>query len=427
VVVVSAELAQVEREVATAVIAHGAEALAEARAIIEPEDLATTDARLLFAAACRIVDGGHDVTVPGLVLAMKEAGSSHTLAKLLEMMQGRWGYRSALPEYLRRVRRAADVRRILEHCKGVELLALTGDPEPAELLAQMEAGAQDMRERGAEQSTSIGKDPLRRALMRAEDDPFMATDFGDLKIPRGGGRGFTGICGRPGMGKTAFVLGSIVAPARIRGQRVAVFSVEMSVEDCERRQLATVAGLQIQQVHMSLDHTDEHHMEIIAAADRLVGDCYMVDEHPAPTAAYIRSQVERYSGLWGGIDLVVIDHFGLVRHDGHPGDRLDQRMARSSAEFRRMQKETGSAVVVLSQLNRDLERRSDRRPQMADLRECGALEEDAGLWLGLYRPSVYDEASAEDDEVIVMKNRNGETKRYRCAFDGARMRWAAGE
>jgi len=157
---------------------------------------------------------------------------------------------------------------------------------------------------------------------------------------------------------------------------------------------------------------------------RVLGQAYMelttdsqifIDDTPARTMLQITAMARRQK-LRKGVDLVVIDYIQLVSHDDSHDNRQEQ-IAKISRRLKTLARELNVPVIALSQLNRDVERRTDNRPRLSDLRESGAMEQDADMVLLLYRPDYYDANDRTGTaEVIVAKNRNGPTNSANLSF-----------
>ena len=219
------------------------------------------------------------------------------------------------------------------------------------------------------------------------------------------------IAGRPATGKSAFAL-NIAAHAAIReGATVAVFSLEMSKEQVVMRIMASESGVNMQKLRTGeLGAT-----EILKIADRFntVGEAkILIDDTPGVTVAEVRSKCRRIQAIHG-LDVVIIDYLQLMQS----AKSQDSRVLESSAMTRALKilaRELNVAVVVLSQLSREPDKRKDHTPLMSDLRESGSIEQDADVIMMLYRPAAYpDTQEAMDGDntsyINVAKHRNGAT------------------
>jgi replicative DNA helicase len=216
------------------------------------------------------------------------------------------------------------------------------------------------------------------------------------------------VAGRPSMGKTAFALNVAQHAALQADIGVAVFSLEMSKEQLALRLLCSEARVNMNKLRQGF--TGERDLQSLAkAAGRLNDAPVYIDDTPALSLLEMRAKARRLKkDPDARLGLILVDYMQLMR--GSPGvDSREQEIASISRGLKALAKELDLPVVALSQLNRQVEQRSgEKKPQMADLRESGAIEQDADVILFLYRPWVYDKAAEERAaEVIVGKQRNG--------------------
>lgn len=218
------------------------------------------------------------------------------------------------------------------------------------------------------------------------------------------------IAGRPSMGKTALALNVAVNTATRNRTPVAIFSLEMSDESLTGRILCSTAGVSMKKVRRGMI-TDREKHQLTAALGPLSEAPIFIDDSAGLNALEIRARARRKKSE-SGIGLVIIDYLQLM--EAHGAGRRDRNRQQEISEISRalkaMAKELNVPVVALSQLSRQPESRPDKRPQLSDLRESGAIEQDADLVLLLYRAKFYaregDEAN-DTAEVIIAKQRNG--------------------
>jgi replicative DNA helicase len=215
------------------------------------------------------------------------------------------------------------------------------------------------------------------------------------------------IAGRPSMGKTAFALNIAEYSAMHAQVGVAVFSLEMSKEQLVLRMLCSQA--RVDQSKVRAGYAAERDFPKLAlAASRLADSAIYIDDTPALTVLELRAKARRLKREKDAqLGLVIVDYLQLMRgHDS--ADNREQEISSISRSLKALAKELDVPVIALSQLNRQVETRADKRPVMADLRESGAIEQDADVIAFLYRPIVYDKSAEERAaEVIVAKQRNG--------------------
>lgn len=215
------------------------------------------------------------------------------------------------------------------------------------------------------------------------------------------------VAARPSMGKTAFALNVAVNAAQEGGVGVAIFSLEMSKQQLGLRMLCAEASVDSQQLRTGF-LSGQDFPKIVAAADRLSRLPIYVDDTPGLSVLELRAKARRLKREQEAkLGLVIVDYLQLMRSHERMDNR-EQEISSISRSLKALAKELDVPVMALSQLNRQVEARSDRRPVMADLRESGAIEQDADVILFLFRPYVYDKNADEHEaEVIIGKQRNG--------------------
>jgi replicative DNA helicase len=226
------------------------------------------------------------------------------------------------------------------------------------------------------------------------------------------------IAGRPSMGKTAFALNIAQYAALEANITVAVFSLEMSKEQLALRMLSSEARVDSQRIRRGfLGEADWP--RLIAAAGRLSEAQIFIDDSSAITALEMKAKARR---LKSEVDLglIILDYLQLMRSGGYRETSREQEISEISRSLKALAKELNVPVVALSQLNRKLEDRTNKRPQMADLRDSGAIEQDADLIAFIYRDEVYDKSEENPEkgmaEIIIGKQRNGPTGMVKLAF-----------
>ncbi len=215
------------------------------------------------------------------------------------------------------------------------------------------------------------------------------------------------VAGRPSMGKTAFGLNMGMRSATTNGSRIAVFSLEMSRDQLMMRMLCSYGKVDLKKMRTGfLD--DEDWTRLYHAADDLSRAPIYIDDTPALSSMELRARCRRLKAE-KGLDMVLVDYLQLMR--GMSSESREQEISEISRSLKSLAKEMDVPVVALSQLNRKVEERTNRRPMLSDLRESGAIEQDADVIIFLYRDEVYNKK--EDNpkkgiaEIIVGKQRNG--------------------
>jgi replicative DNA helicase len=225
------------------------------------------------------------------------------------------------------------------------------------------------------------------------------------------------VAGRPSMGKTAFALNIAEAVALRAKQPVLVFSMEMSASQLALRLISSLGRLNQQKLRDG-DLPDEEWPRVSQAVSLLSESKIFIDDTPALSPGELRSRARRMMREHG-LGLVVIDYLQLMQVPGNKENRATE-ISEISRNLKAMAKELDVPVIALSQLNRALEQRNDKRPVMSDLRESGAIEQDADLILFIYRDEVYNKESNHKGiaEIIIGKQRNGPIDTVKLTFLG---------
>lgn len=218
------------------------------------------------------------------------------------------------------------------------------------------------------------------------------------------------IAGRPGMGKTAFALNIAKHAAVVHNIPVAIFSLEMSKDQLSLRLLSSEAKIDSSRLRRGFI-TQEDWIKITDAAGTLSQSPVFIDDSPSISALEIRAKSRRLK-MDKNIGLIIIDYIQLMK-GRVAAERRDLEISEISRSLKALAKELDLPVIALSQLNRKLEERSDKRPQLADLRESGALEQDADVVAFIYRDELYNRDENNPNkgkaEILVAKQRNGPT------------------
>ena len=237
----------------------------------------------------------------------------------------------------------------------------------------------------------------------------LSTGFTDLDSRTAGLQpaDFILIAARPSMGKTALVL-NIAEYLTLREDRcVAVFSLEMSREQLVNRMFAMQSHVEAQKIRTG-DLTESEWAEVIESAQKIGESRLIIDDTPAITVAEMRSKCRKYK-IEFGLDIVIIDYLQLMSGSGGRNDSRQQEISDISRSLKALARELNVPVVALSQLSRAVESRPNHRPMLSDLRESGAIEQDADLVMFIYRDDYYNEDSEKKGiaEIIIAKQRNG--------------------
>ncbi len=231
------------------------------------------------------------------------------------------------------------------------------------------------------------------------------------------------VAGRPSMGKTTIAMNMAENIAIKGGKPVAIFSMEMPGDALAMRMMSSLG--RIDQHKVRTGKLEDHEWPRLTSAISLLGETKMfIDDTPALTPTEVRARARRLTREHGQLGLIVLDYLQLMQSPSS-GDNRVQQISDISRGLKALAKELNVPVVALSQLNRNLESRPNKRPMMSDLRESGAIEQDADLIIFVYRDEVYNEDSPDKGiaEVIIGKQRNGPLGTVRLTFLGQYTRF----
>jgi replicative DNA helicase len=231
------------------------------------------------------------------------------------------------------------------------------------------------------------------------------------------------VAGRPSMGKTSFALNMAEHVAIEVGLPVAVFSMEMGGAQLAMRMLSSVGKLDAHRVRTGRLNDDEWSRLSFALGKMHEAPIY-IDETPALNPIDLRARARRLHRQCGKLGLIVIDYLQLMSSAGH-GENRATEISEISRSLKSLAKELSVPVMALSQLNRSLEQRPNKRPVMSDLRESGAIEQDADVIMFIYRDEVYNQDTPDKGvaEIIIGKQRNGPIGTVRLTFIGEYTRF----
>jgi replicative DNA helicase len=419
--------AETERAVLAAVLLDPQRLPAVAQRL-RVEDFASEAHRLIYRAMIQLQEEGFAIdlrSVQALLERNRElerAGGLSYLANLeLDLPEP-----AHLDSYVEIVKERSIRRRLAELSR--QILADTQDRglDAAALLARAEEGI-----------LSLGEEAVRRGFQRIyrvleETVSFLEessgkgltglpTGFHDFdRLTHGLGRGqLIILAGRPGMGKTSLALNIAQHVAVRLGHAVGIFSLEMGQQELALRILSSLSDVSfsaLRQGHLS----QQKWKRVIAAMHDLQQAPLFIDDSASPTLLEVASKARRLKAEHR-LELLVIDYLQLMQAGGRYENR-NLEIAAITRSMKQLAKELDIPILLLSQLSRMPERRGrDHRPQLSDLRESGAIEQDADLVVFVYRDEVYNEDAPKGvAELIIAKHRNGETGTVELAFQGDR-------
>ena len=250
---------------------------------------------------------------------------------------------------------------------------------------------------------------IERASKTKGNVTGLATGFTDLDYKTSGFQpsDFILVAARPSMGKTAFVLNIAQYMAFKKDKAVAIFSLEMSREQLMNRLFSMESKVDSQSLRTG-NLKDEEWSKLIESAGIIGESNLIIDDTPGISIAEMRSKCRKYK-LEHGLDIIIIDYLQLMTGSGRGSDSRQQEISDISRSLKAQARELNVPVVALSQLSRAVEQRTDHRPMLSDLRESGAIEQDADVVMFIYRDDYYNKDSEDKGiaEIIIAKQRNG--------------------
>ncbi len=395
--------------------------LLEVIEILTPEDFYRTAHQHIFAAMSDLFDKSEPVDLVTLANRLKEKGQLESvggatyLARLVDTVP----LAVNAPHYAKIVHDKASLRRLIEKANAIVKRCFEDRSEPEEVIDFAETSIFEISEKKSRQSFY----PLSKIILGNIET--LEEKQGNRSLVTGVPTGFTGIdnltsgfqnsdliiiAARPSMGKTALAL-NIARNAAVEASiPVAIFSLEMSKEQLSLRMLCSEARIDSSRLRGGFFSMEDWH-RLTDAAGILSESPIYIDDSPSISAMEIRAKARRLK-MDKNIGLIIIDYLQLM-HGRVTAERRDLEISEISRALKALAKELNLPVVALSQLNRMLEQRTDKRPRLSDLRESGALEQDADVVAFIYRDEVYNKEDENPNkgiaEIILAKQRNGPT------------------
>lgn len=407
--------------------------------LVQPDDFYRRDHRIIFEQISSMIQRGRPADVLTVSEALKDAGQENEAGGL-----------AYLNELVNNTPSAANIRRYAEivHDKSVLRQLITAgdrmvtnalapegrdttqilDEAEREVLAINERNSRGQR--GFQPMATLIREVSERIIdiytnMKGSDVTGVPTGYPNLdKELSGMQRGdLIIIAGRPSMGKTSFAI-NIAENVGVRQELpVAVFSLEMGGDQLAQRLISSVANIDAQKLRKA-QLSDEEWTAFSKAVHRLENKPIYIDDTPALMISELASRARRLMNQTGPLGLIVVDYIQLMT--GRAGsDNRSTELSEISRGLKALAKELHCPIIVLSQLNRSLEQRADRRPIMSDLRESGAIEQDADVIMFIYREVVYNKDTPDKNlaEIIIGKQRNGPIGTLRMVFRGGNTRF----
>ena len=392
--------------------------LPDVMAGLTPDDFGFEINRAIYRAAIALHGAGNSIDPVLILNETRRAGEEVPREYLLQLMDVT-PTAANVKEYIPIVRQQAVRRGVLALTTEMQSRANAGE-EPEQLLAELQTRGNSLAQEGTDRAL-LGPFELgtrwmehRLRLEEGKSAAFVPTGYRDLDMILGGGliaSGMHVLAARPGMGKTTFALNIADRVAKKVGP-VLFVSLEMDDEQISAKRIARESGIPGSKLLMDANLPEDQMEHMAAANDRLLMVPLYVNAKPSATVAEIAAWARQVPDL----KLIVIDYLGkITRSKEQSRASLYESVTQISADVKTLARTFKVPVLVLAQINRESEKRSDKRPGLADLRDTGAIEQDADTVTFLYRPEYYgdpltrDPYQPEETECIVAKNRHAGT------------------
>ena len=413
--------------------------IAETMALVGLDDFYREGHRRIFNAITELFAVGEPIEPITIIEQLTKTGDLDMAGgrdAVLDLMTTPYiaaSYRS----YAEIVRDTATQRRLLQVGQEIEVLVAEREGETTDMVQRAEDLIYDLTQKRT-RGDFVGTDTLVMSSMErlvaasehGSEVTGLPTGFEDLDRLTGGFRAanLVVVAARPSMGKTALALCMAEHVALAEQKAVAIFSLEMSGEELTQRMLCSVAMVDASRMRSGRLSADDW-PRVSQAADRLSKAPIFIDDSEGMTVTEMRTKARRLKARHG-LGLIVVDYIQLM--EGAPNLRRRdenrvQELSAISRGLKMMARDLEVPIIVVSQLNRSPDARTDKRPMLSDLRESGAIEQDADMVLLIYRDDYYepDSESKGIAEVNVAKHRNGPTDRVKLAFMGTYAKFAS--
>ena len=402
--------------------------------VLKPEDFYREDNKEIYAAMMDIYSVGKEIDMITVTEQLKlrgtleRVGGTQNLATLIDNVPTT----SNIERYVEIVEQKATSRNLIKVTSDIMKVSYAQTEELDAIIEQAEKGIFDLAQNRNSKSYSGMKeilvntlDSIEKMYQNKEKRSGMESGFIDLdeKISGLNDSDLIIVAARPAMGKSAFVLNIASYVAMHDKVPVMIFNLEMSKEQLVKRMLSSESEIDSMKINNANLEQDDW-IKMADASNRLADVPIYIDDTPVLTPSEIRAKC-RKAKLEKNIGLIIIDYLQLMESKTANGSR-QQEISEISRGLKILAKELNVPVIALSQLSRATEARADHRPMLSDLRESGSIEQDADIVMFLHREDYYDKETEKKNvaEVIVAKNRHGETGTVELAWLGKYTKFA---
>jgi replicative DNA helicase len=402
--------------------------IAQAIEMLKPADFYVPSHRRIFTAMIGLFERGSEINPILIAEELRRDNSLDASGGVLFLTNLTYGlpHVTSIAQYAKVVRGKSLLRQLVKVANKITAEALEEEDEPQNILDHAEHAIFALADERIRQGFEHIKHPAERVLEKAE-----AVEHRDLVVT-GVATGFRGldaltsglqkqdlvvIAARPSMGKTSLAL-TLAQHAAIESKAVVgVFSLEMSAEALAMRMLCSEANVDAQKFRGGF-LSNEEWARLGKALGRLGDARIFIDDTAAISVLEMRAKARRLATEQKQLDMIIVDYMQLMSGSTRRFESRQQEVSQISRELKALAKELNVPLVALSQLSRAPENRTDHRPQLADLRESGAIEQDADVVAFIFREEAYNRTDDNKNiaELIVAKQRNGPTDTVYLAF-----------
>ncbi len=386
---------------------------------LSPEDFYRPSHGVIYQAMLDLHSTDEPIDALTIVEHLKQAGQLDSVGgrAAIDLLAAAVPSVGNVRQYAKIVRDNALLRRLLHASYDIQQRVHSHEAPPRELVdmaerAILEVAHDDRRKdfQSIHDVLSAELDKLERLSREGTALTGTPSGFEDLDAITGGFQpgNLIILAARPSMGKSSLMSNFAEHAALEDGKAVALFSLEMSESELAQRFIASQASVKGDDLRKG-KVADTRWAKILAASNRLASSPLFIDDSSELSVLDVRAKARRLAQQQAeGLGLIIIDYLQLMRSDGTSDNRVEQ-IGQISRGLKTLARELGVPVIALSQLNRGVEQRHDKRPVLSDLRDSGAIEQDADLVMFIYREEYYEQDSEREGiaDLIISKHRNG--------------------
>ncbi|RMX06518.1 replicative DNA helicase [Corticibacter populi] len=408
--------------------------------LLKQGDFYRSEHQLIYAAIAALVESGKPADVVTVFEHLRGIGKAEEIGGIayLNMLAQYVPSAANIRRYAEIIRERAILRKLITASDEIATAAFSPrGREVGQILDEAEAKVFSIAEESSRMKQGFQSletlvvdlmDQIEEMAQNPSDITGVSTGFADLDRMTSGLQpgDMVVLAARPSMGKTAFAINIAEHVALNESLPVAIFSMEMGAAQLAVRIVGSIGRINQGRLRTGKLH-DEEWPRLTEAIERLRNVSLHIDETPGLTPTELRANARRLARQYGKLGLIVVDYLQLMSGSGNSSDEnRATELGEISRGLKMLAKELGCPVIALSQLNRSVEQRTDKRPMMSDLRESGAIEQDADVIMFIYRDDYYNkEASKEPNvaEIIIGKQRNGPTGSVKLFFQKDQTRF----